>query len=152
MLSGAPKYDLERDLVTEFLFRMFATNSEVFDIAGYGLEFDYQRGRADVVAISADGRVLAFEAKLRAWREALHQAYRNLCFAELSYVVLPATTAARAVEHLGEFRARGVGLCCMLADGILVLHPAQLQASPLQPWLRERASAFASSATGISNQ
>ena len=39
-----------------------------------GFEFDYGGGSADVFAIGKDDAVLAFEAKLTKWRDALHQA------------------------------------------------------------------------------
>jgi hypothetical protein len=47
----------------------------------FACEFDYSRGRTDVVALRDGEHVIAFEAKLKDWRTALHQAYRNTCFA-----------------------------------------------------------------------
>jgi hypothetical protein len=100
-------------------------------------EFDYRRGRTDVVAVTAEGKVLAFEAKLCRWRDALNQAYRNLCFADLSFVVLPKETAERALQCSAEFSRRGVGVCYVCATGrIVILHDAD-EAEPLQLWLRD---------------
>lgn len=103
-------------------------------------EFDYQRGRTDVVAVTAHGKVVAFEAKLERWREALHQAYRNRCFADSSFVVLPKEIAERALKYSAEFSRRGVGVCYVCAtSGVVILHDAG-EAEPLQPWLREVAA------------
>src|SRR5438105_2952246 len=73
-------------------------------------EFFYSRGRTDVVAVDEDESLIAFEAKLSDWKTALHQAYRNTCFAHSSYVVLPKKTALVAFRFVGEFEKRGVGL------------------------------------------
>jgi len=105
-----------------------------------GFEFDYHGGWTDVVALcGAGGEVLAFEAKLGKWREALHQAYRCLCFADRAYVVLPAGSARVAMRHAHEFRRRRVGLCSMSAvHGIEVLLDVE-PGTPLQPWVAARA-------------
>jgi hypothetical protein len=71
-------------------------------------EFDYLRGRPDVVALTSDGELLVFEAKLERWKVALHQAYRNTTFSHRSYVLLPARAAKRAVRFSAEFARRGV--------------------------------------------
>ena len=47
-------------------------------------EFFDSRGRTDVVAVDQDETLIAFEAKLTDWKTALHQAYRNTCFAHTS--------------------------------------------------------------------
>lgn len=111
-------------------------------------EFFYQRGRTDVVAVSGEGLVMAFEAKLRRWKIGLHQAYRNRCFADLSYLVLPEDAVEQAARHLDDFALRGVGLCCVTADGILILRDAEL-GDPIQPWLRRKALDFAESGGGF---
>jgi hypothetical protein len=100
-------------------------------------EFYYLRGRTDVVALTLSGDVVAFEAKLTKWRWALHQAYRNTCFAHSSYVVLPPQTALRAFRHAVEFERRHVGLCSVFEDGIVVLLDAP-RVEPIQPWLTRR--------------
>lgn len=105
-------------------------------------EFFYNRGRTDLVAVSEDGKVIAFEAKLKRWKTALHQAYRNKCFADLSYVVLPEDSAPSASRYSGEFMRRGVGLCFVSHSDLAIIHEA-VQSAPLQPWLREQALSFA---------
>jgi hypothetical protein len=105
-------------------------------------EFDYQRGRTDVVGVSSDGRIVAFEAKLDRWRDALNQAYRNTCFAHRSYVIVPAETAQRAARYEREFRRRKVGLCYVENGRVEVLfEPPHLD--PILPWLSERVNTFA---------
>jgi hypothetical protein len=97
-------------------------------------EFDYSRGRADIVALAAENLLIAIEAKLSDWKYALHQAYRNTCFAHLSFVLLPRKNALKALEVLSEFEKRSVGLCYVDHEKIVVLHqPAR--AVPIEPWL-----------------
>jgi hypothetical protein len=104
-------------------------------------EFDFQRGRTDIVAISSLGELLAFEAKLTKWREALHQAYRNRCFARRSFVVLPSSVALAATRYNEEFRRRGIGLCFMMDGHIRVLIEAVAN-DPWQQWLALVAEKF----------
>lgn len=104
-------------------------------------EFDFQRGRTDVVALSSLGGLLAFEAKLTRWRDALHQAYRNRCFARRSFVVLPSPVALAATRYDEEFRRRGVGLCFVDNRHITVLIDA-MDDEPWQQWLALIAEAY----------
>ena len=97
-------------------------------------EFFYSRGRTDVVAVDQDATLFAFEAKLTDWKTALHQAYRNTCFAHSSYVVLPKKTALAAVKFVGEFEKRGVGLCYVDESALVVLR-ASSHNEPIEPWL-----------------
>jgi hypothetical protein len=128
----APMYRFESNLVDEFLS---ATRST----AAWGqmrtsTEFDYQRGRTDIIAIDRDGALIAFEAKLEKWRGALQQAYRNTCFAHRSYVLLPEKTALIASKYLAEFERRKVGLCYLSNGKLVVVYEPPLVA-PIQPWL-----------------
>lgn len=97
-------------------------------------EFNYVRGRTDVIAIDENENVFAFELKLTKWSEAVHQAYRNTCFAHSSYVILPEHTAGLASKYAAEFRTRSVGLCSIRNGNIHVILPAVHQ-KPIQPWL-----------------
>lgn len=142
----AAPYLYERDLVAAFIASISISN-DVFGIQDFGLEFNYQRGRTDVVAVSGDGRVIAFEAKLRDWREALHQAYRNTCFAVESYILMPLAAAERAAAHALEFENRGVGICTLSNGALKVLRPAPRHLDALEPQLRKRATDFASSSS-----
>ena len=102
-------------------------------------EFSYGRGRTDVVAVDSEGDVIAFEAKLKKWTCAMHQAYRNTCFAHHSYVVLPEPTVRRAQRGLYEFARRCIGICHIKGDTVVISLPAVRQ-TPIQPWLSQAAS------------
>lgn len=137
-------YRYERDLVADFVqsLRVFG----LFGIQELALEFDYQRGRTDIVAVSTEGHVIAFEAKLSDWRTAMHQAYRNTCFAAESYILMPLAAAQRAASHVREFELRGVGICGFFRDSVEVLQRADRR-PVVEPWLTKRAAAFASSSS-----
>lgn len=135
------KFAKEADLVCIFVSRLQGRTSPFGDV-NFGLEFDYRSGRADVIARCESGEVLAFEAKLRDWKYASHQAYRNTCFAHRSYIIVPIDTARIAKKFNGEFIKRGVGICVLTEDGIEILLEAR-RADPLMPWLSERAGEYA---------
>lgn len=82
--------------------------------------------RPDVVAVSEEGEVIAFEAKLTKWRAAMQQAYRNAFFADRSYVLLPPAAAARAATNLEEFALRRVGICTLVDGTISIVADAPL--------------------------
>jgi hypothetical protein len=127
----------EQTLVDSFVSRLCGDRSPWGQVQ-VATEFNYQRGRTDVVACTAAECVIAIEAKLADWRTALHQAFRNRCFAHQSYVLLPKETAVRAYRYSGEFDRRQVGICYLENDEIVVLHPAR-QMNPIEPWLSDRA-------------
>jgi hypothetical protein len=104
-------------------------------------EFGYLRGRTDVVVTTKDA-VIAFEAKLTNWRRALDQAYRNTCFAGLSYVLLPPERAKFVMKYVGEFEERGIGLCCINNGQLDILYASQPR-EPVEPWLTEQARGLA---------
>lgn len=123
----------EQVLVSSFLSRL-NSNRSPWGTVQAATEFYYQRGRTDVIACTTDESVIAVEAKLEDWRAALHQAFRNRCFAHRSYVLLPKHTALRAHRYLAEFDRRQVGICYLEGLEIVVLHQAA-ESSPLEPWL-----------------
>ena len=127
----------EQILVTSFLSCLTASDSPLGAVQ-FATEFYYQRGRTDIVAYTTDESVIAVEAKLNDWRTALHQAFRNRCFAHRSYVLLPKNIAIRAHRYAGEFERRQVGLCYLEGGDIIVLQPST-ESEPLQPWLSQRA-------------
>lgn len=131
----------EQSLVRRFLKHVQGITSPWGEIK-IKPEFFYNRGRTDLVAVSEDGKVIAFEAKLKRWKTALHQAYRNKCFADLSYVVLPEDADSYASRYSGEFARRGVGLCFVSDNDLTIIHEAA-ESAPLQPWLHEQAFSFA---------
>jgi hypothetical protein len=101
-------------------------------------EFFYARGRTDIVFVSDVGEVVAVEAKLIRWRDALTQAYRNTCFAHRSFVVLPWRSAQLAGRYSGEFERRGVGLCAVRNGTVVIMREADWQ-DPIEPWLSSQA-------------
>lgn len=62
--------------------------------------------------------IVAIEAKLLRWREALTQAHEYRKYADLAFVALPPRTAKRAGANSEQFRAAGVGLLTVV-DGAL---------------------------------
>lgn len=133
-------YDTENLLVERFLEHLLGERGPLGPVQ-VSREFDYQRGRADVVAVTLSGAVVAFEAKLSRWRTALNQAYRNRCFADVSFVVFPKATAVRAASYAAEFDRRGVGICYVCANEGLVVMTEGDRSEPLQHWLRDIARA-----------
>lgn len=133
-------YNSEQTLVEDFLGSLEV--SSPWGSVSTGSEFFYQRGKTDVIAVDEDGLVIAFEAKLTKWREALQQAYRNTCFAHRSYVVLPKETALLAYRHAAAFDRRRVGICYIEEEVVVILQDAS-EECPLQPWLSARAKAHA---------
>jgi hypothetical protein len=127
----------EKTLVRSFVSRL-ATDRSPWGKVQVATEFDYRRGRTDIVASTNYDSVIALEAKLGDWRTALHQAFRNRCFAHQSYVLLPKETALRAHRYAGEFDRRQVGICYLDETDIVVLHSA-VESDPLEPWLLRRA-------------
>lgn len=131
------KYSLERDLVNDFCTCLVDSGSPWGSLST-SREFSYGRGRADVIASNQSGIVIAFEAKLYRWREALQQAYRNKCFANQSYVLLPEYEASSTMRYSYEFSRRSVGLCTIFRQKIIVFLDVEVE-KPLQPWLHEKA-------------
>lgn len=127
----------EADLVVSFCERL-SSPSDPWNTKAFAKEFEYRRGRTDVILADTEGRVIAVEAKLSKWRTALDQAYRNGCFAHKSYVLLPEKVAKKAEKHLREFSRRSVGLCSVTSEGIVVLIDSE-ESLPIQPCWTERA-------------
>lgn len=112
-------------------------------------EFDYRTGRTDVIVLTEDDEIIAFEAKLFRWRTAVHQAFRSTFFAHRSFVVLPASAAQVAFAYDTEFDVRRVGLCTITDDSCRVLLPAP-QVDPINAWLSAKAAGMIRQANGNS--
>jgi hypothetical protein len=125
-------YRFESSLVDEFL--SISRRTAAWDQIKTHTEFDYQRGRTDIIGVDQDGIIIAIEAKLEKWRNALHQAYRNTCFAHRSYVLLPEKTGLIAARYLAEFERRRVGLFYLSAGKIVIAYEPPM-VEPIQPWL-----------------
>lgn len=73
-------------------------------------------------------RLIAVEAKISDWQRVLVQAYRNLQFADESWVVLDHAFARPAIAQLERFRLAGVGLATIKREqGLLIHHTAGTQ-------------------------
>jgi hypothetical protein len=135
MNAPQASYRSESELVADLMQHL---DRDGFSI---GSEFNYSRGKTDVVVLdSGTGEVRAIEAKLTRWRIALHQAYRNTCFAHRSYVALPLNTAVAAARYSAEFLDRSVGILAVSKEGVEVLLEAAF-AVPVQAWLTDAAIA-----------
>lgn len=132
-------YSLERDLVHDFIECLSSSSFSAQGPLKLAKEFNYNRGKVDVIALTTKNEIIAFEAKLDKWRDALHQAYRNTCFANYSYVIVPEKTAKRAMKHFKEFDNRAVGLC-YISEGELIIAQKAARSEPLQPWLTNKAT------------
>ena len=130
-------YTTEFGLVRQFL-RVLRRGQGPWGPVRLAREFQFDRGRTDVLALTATGHLLAFEAKLTKWKDALDQAYRNTCFAHGSYVLLPRHVAERVSLHSPDFRYRNVGLCYVDGSVVSVAVSASLVAPP-ELWLLEEA-------------
>lgn len=138
-------YRFEDELVQDFVVYLSKSRDAQaeWDPTHVSREFDYSRGRTDVVALSAEGEVLAFEAKLKRWRDALDQAHRNRCFAHRTYVVVPDAVGERALANETEFRRRNVGLCLVSSACEVLVAIEPDTGEPWQPWLSDVAAAEA---------
>lgn len=137
--EGIPVYSTEKMLVDQFV-SVLGSEGNPWGAVSVSCEFFYSRGRTDVLALADGNLLIAFEAKLKDWRCALDQAYRNTCFAHKSYVVVPEATALTAFAYVAEFKRRGVGLCYVdSAGGISVLEEPEVS-TPIEPWIANQAA------------
>src|ERR1035437_2536791 len=135
--SPSMTFATEQNLVDTFVGLLAASRSPWGQVR-FTREFDYSRGRTDVVAVECSGSLIAIEAKLKDWKYALHQAYRNTCFAHRSFVLVPKQTAMSALACVAEFESRGVGLCYIDGVDVVVLQDSP-HTPPLEPWLASEA-------------
>jgi hypothetical protein len=134
-------YKLESHLVKDLESHLI--NSEnPFTQLNIAFEFDYKNGRTDVIGLTDDGHLIAFEAKLTRWRDAVHQAYRSTSFAHYSYVVLPKSAVENALRESHEFERRGIGLCSIdpsVASSVINIEIPAEKKEPLLRWLTNKA-------------
>jgi hypothetical protein len=97
-------------------------------------------------------RLIAIEAKLNDWQRVLVQAYRNLQFADESWVVLDHASARSAIAQLDHFRRAGVGLASVECVRGLFIHYAAPTQGPVSPARRWQAQAVLSSRASTRKQ
>lgn len=145
-------FRFETELVEVFL-RLVGDGVNIHSLSQ---QFDYCSGKTDVVGVGQNERVHAFEAKLKNWKVALHQARRNTCYAHYSYVVLPHSHMPALGKYV-DFARHGVGLICVSQTKMHVAVPAQ-EHDPLMPWVTLKAVASteplpnATSATSVNRR
>ena len=86
-------------------------------------------------------RIVAVEAKLSSWQRALVQAYRNLQFADESWVVLDHKFLPAAIAQIERFQVSGVGLASVSKVSGLLIHCAATNAGPVSLGKRWQAQA-----------
>jgi hypothetical protein len=88
--------------------------------------------RADLVAVTSKGDLLAIELKVHDWSRALAQAATNLVFADFSYVGLWDGSTQRARIDEAELMGVGVILCGIEGEfRVLVSAARSSRACPL---------------------
>ena len=80
-------------------------------------------------------QIVAVEAKLTRWRQALRQAVEYFRYADLSYVLLPESSGHVALENAEAFRSVGVGL--LLASTGSLSTAISSRPSDRHDWRRE---------------
>lgn len=100
-------------------------------------EVEFPGGRTDVLLVRAPDVLIAVEAKLTRWREALNQAYRATAFAHHAYVLLPLDAAEVALGYQSLFREKQVGLCSISGGKLRILIQSP-RLEPLLPGLTRR--------------
>lgn len=87
-------------------------------------------------------RIIAVEAKLSEWQRVLVQGYRNLQFADESWVVLDHACVKPALAQLERFRSTGVGLASVdrLSTGVTI-HLSAASSGPVSVTKRWQAQA-----------
>lgn len=86
-------------------------------------------------------KIIAVEAKLSEWQRVLVQAYRNLQFADESWVVLDHACIRPALAQLERFRAVGVGLASVDRNLGLFIHQTASSVGPMSITKRWQAQA-----------
>lgn len=92
-------------------------------------------GQVSLAAQAQSSRLVAIEAKLTRWREALGQAEGYLRFADASYVILPIASIGSTLQNLESFRAAGVGLL-LFVDGRQILELLPPKRKRTHDWQR----------------
>lgn len=90
-------------------------------------------------------RLIAVEAKISNWQRVLVQAYRNLQFADESWVVLDHVYVRPAIAQAARFKTAGVGLASVDRNRGLIIHYAAPTHGPMSPGKRWQAQAVLAS-------
>lgn len=112
----------------------------VRDLVRTGALIEFDSGAVAVAReiASIEAEVVAVEAKLDRWRDALRQAVAYKRFADRAIVAMDWAGAPRNPDALSEFVAAGVGLCAVSTDSthwLVPAPPAQAAPSPERHYL-----------------
>lgn len=129
-------FDLEEILIKTFISQLDFNNE--FELQNLSREFNYLSGRTDILIETKKGNLIALEAKLKKWKTAIHQAYKNTSFADYSYVILPYTLKDTVKNSEFEFIKRGIGLILVNKDDFNIEINAK-KLKPIMPWLNKKA-------------
>lgn len=123
-----------------------ATQRVISQLTAAGLA-KQTKGLLDVFTVKAPPfeRLIAVEAKLSDWQRVLTQAYRNLQFADESWVVLDHAFVRPALTQLDRFKVAGVGLASILRGRGLIVHHAAMSQGPVSLGKRWQAQAVLAS-------
>ena len=92
-------------------------------------------GRIDFVGIRPSYEVIAIEAKLSRWRNALKQAKKYQLLADKVYVAVPEKVARNALKKKHQFKESGVGLISVGFNTRILIRASALKLA--LPKLRE---------------
>ena len=90
-------------------------------------------------------RLIAVEAKISDWKRVLVQAYRNLQFADESWVVLDHACVRPAMAQAERFKVAGVGLASVDRERGLFIHHSATNQGPVSLGKRWQAQAVLAS-------
>ncbi|MFA6455859.1 MAG: hypothetical protein WCW40_03475 [Bacteroidota bacterium] len=133
-------YKSESILVNKFV-KSLTREDTPFTGLNCALEFNYNNGKVDIIAVDQMGHVFSFEAKLRVWKKAFQQAHRNSSFSHYSYVVIPKSQINNVLQHEEIFIKRGIGLCSIDSNKLEIFIMADRKHS-IQPWLTQSAKNY----------
>lgn len=133
------QFMLEKDLVSDFINIVQYKNP--WGLISFNTEFNYNGGRTDLIGTNENNDVIAIEAKLIKWKTAIQQAYRNTCFANKSYVLLPKSVSDKICKYDQYFHNRGIGLCCLENNQIKIIIEAQ-EENPIMPSISKKALSY----------
>ena len=101
------------------------------------VDIDGRRVRPTEKRVTKDLRVIAIEAKLTRWREAIGQAASNSVFANESYIAMPSSVFHKSGAVLSACRSAGVGALAVEPDkSIIVVLDAPAHEPQSPEWLR----------------
>lgn len=128
----------EEDLIQIFISHIENGNGN-FNFSNIIREFNYNNGKTDILGLSSEKKLYAFEAKLTKWKYAVNQAYRNTIFANYSYVVMPERLDMTVLKNIHFFEKRNVGLILVDHNSYrLVINAQRLESK--RNWISDKAN------------